>query len=607
MPTYTLPDTQSGGSQTITANSMGEAQSQAQAAGTWSPAAGTYGSNSYEGGQAPASSYGGGGGGAPAPSGGGGGGGTGANVQAGQMLLQAAQQAAYQAYLNAKLNLDTDQNAWQKAAQEAATLIAQAGVTGSYQGMPTQAAIKQAADIASQQAQTMMSYANAFGVWGTPVQGQQTLAAQKQVMDQATQAAQLTGWYTPYTYTPPQAGPPGQGVGFSTVGAGMPGGPPGTGAATPGGAAAGQTGAGGGLQPGMFVKGVDQGTVGVIQPDGTIKGFSSPQEFQAAGGKADWSNITTIPQAQFDQGWRQQQSILPPPGPTAAQVSAAGTNMPTAADFAKQDAATQKQWTDAYGQGAAQAWAGAATQQVQQWYAQNPTATSWTLGGATGSLGGQAQAPQGQAQGETGGQGQLPTSTTTPPNQSAVLGAPPGWQQGQPIQTLAAQEQNYTQWLRSQEEARQQWTAQQTAAQNYLTMMTNLRGPADWAKYQQVLGATPQGTQDLVRAAAGQYIPGGGATTGVAPQAASLQSLYGQTTGGGASGQQQLQQMQGSLVAPNQMAPQTWNALSPSQQQMLLGVWESQGYSKDDAQNLFKQSLPGSQGQGMGAGSYRLQ
>jgi hypothetical protein len=159
------------------------------------------------------------------------------------------------------------------------------------------------------------------------------------------------------------------------------------------------------------------------------------------------------------------------------------------------------------------------------------------------------------------------------------------------------------------------WKAQQQATQNYLDLLSKLRGPADWAKYQQVLGATPGGTQDLVRAAAGQYIPGGGATTGVQPQGANLNTLYDQVTGAntsgmygaGNTGQQQLQQMQGSLVAPNQLAPQTWNSLAPSQQQMLLGIWESQGYTQEDAKNLFQQSLPKYATSAPGTGSFRLQ
>ncbi len=174
-------------------------------------------------------------------------------------------------------------------------------------------------------------------------------------------------------------------------------------------------------------------------------------------------------------------------------------------------------------------------------------------------------------------------------------------------QTLAANEQAYTQWLRSQQQADTEWQNQQTASQNYLTLLSNLRGPADWAQYQTVLGATPQGTRDLVAAAAGQYIPGGGATTGVAPQGANLNTLYNQATTGNPSGQSALSQLQGSLVAPNQMAPQTWNNLTSSQQQMLQSVWESQGYSQDDTKNLFQQSLPKYATSTPSMGSYRLQ
>lgn len=168
-------------------------------------------------------------------------------------------------------------------------------------------------------------------------------------------------------------------------------------------------------------------------------------------------------------------------------------------------------------------------------------------------------------------------------------------------QTLASQEQAYTQWLRAQQEARAQEALQQQTAQGYLQMMANLRGPADWAQYQKVLGATPGGLSDLVRAAAGQYIPGGGATTGVQPTPVSLQSFVGQSTG-----TPQDTSAMNTLVAPNQMAPQTWNALTPSQQQMLLGTWQSQGYTQEDAKQLFQQSLPKYATGGAGAGSFKL-
>src|SRR5215471_3542767 len=207
--------------------------------------------------------------------------------------------------------------------------------------------------------------------------------------------------------------------------------------------------------------------------------------------------------------------------------------------------------------------------------------------------------------------------------------------------TMAQQQQAWSQQMDAQKQALAQWQAQQDSAQKYLTMMAGLRGPADWIQYQKVLGATPRGLSDLAAAAAGQYMPGGGATTGVQPQAVSLQNFVGGLTGdqrpGGGPGQiaqgnmgwnttqpmgadlsqqmqpamgsnaAQTQAFQNSLVAPNQMAPQTWNNLTPSQQQMLLGTWESQGYTQDDAKALFNQSLPKYASQSMGAGSFKLQ
>jgi hypothetical protein len=569
MPTYTVPINGPGGSGagTITVNASDPAAAAVNA---------SQGGNTVTG---PATATGGGSSGGSSGGGGGssGGGGTGANLAAGSLLLQQAQQAAYQAYLDAKLKLDTDTEAYTKAAQEAATVLAQAGATGTYNGMPTQAAIKQAADIAQQQGATMLSYATQFGTWGMPQAGQQTLASQQQAFNMANTAATQTGWYTPYTATQTQANPFPQGYGMAQL--------PGQG----GSAVQNQSG----LPVGSFVKDAASSGVGQVQPDGSILKFPSPQAYLAAGGDPNWGGITTIDTAKWNQY---------------------GTTTPYAA----------------------------------------PTA-----------------------------QTQAPGATDPATGQPVTYGVPPGYQAGQPVQTLAGQQQQFQQGLDTQKERLAEWQAQQTAAQNYMTMMAGLRGPADWAKYQQVLGATPGGTQDLVRAAAGQYIPGGGATTGVQPTPVSMNSFYTQLTGtapgggfqsqpggqqfqtqgqtglvpGTAPGQmplggQQFQTQGGAqapmswdqamaanpqyaqqgapdtsqlnaqlnqtpknqlqfntLVAPNQMAPQTWNALQPSQQQMLLGVWESQGYSKDDAQNLFNQSLPkyaAPAGAGQ-TGSFRLQ
>jgi hypothetical protein len=468
-------------------------------------------------------------------------GGTGANIAAGQLLLSQAQNAATQAYNNAKLALDTDQEAYQKAAQAAATLIAQAGVTGTYNGMPTQAAIKQAADIAQQQATTMSNYAQQFGVWGTPTSGQQTLAAQQQGIAQAAQAAQLTGWYTPYTYTPPTAVP-----GAATPGATTPG------QATPAQAAP-------------------------LTQDSYLQARTA--QLQQIGQSAAQAQQTA--QSEWAQGYAQSGNVAygMPTGLSTAGAPATG---------AAWQAPTSDQWMTARvpqlqsnGMGVTQA-----TQTAQAEWAQGSAQSGNVAYGMPSGISFTAPAPAATTPAPTGApvdQASGQPSASTPP------GVPPGWTPGQPVQTLAA------------------WQAQQTAAQNYLTMMAGLRGPADYAKYQQVLGSTPGGMKDLVAAAAGQYIPGGGATTGVQPTAVNMSNFLGSATGGqptDPSGQAALN----TLVAPNQLAPQTWNSLTPSQQQLLLGQWESQGYTKDDAQALFNQSLPKYAPQtGIGAGTFKLQ
>ena len=230
---------------------------------------------------------------------------------------------------------------------------------------------------------------------------------------------------------------------------------------------------------------------------------------------------------------------------------------------------------------------------------------------------------------------------------------------GQQQQTLAGQQQGWSQGFQQQQEQNRVAQNQQTNAQAYLQLLSSLRGPADWAKYQQVLGATPGGMSGLVGAAMGQYVPGGGATTGVQPQAANLQSMYADVQGYGQQGygqpqqytqnpqpygqnpqqaQQQYAVQQGSpawgsgigiggqeatpaqrqqaqgggtntmgnLPAPNQIASQSWANMAPSQQQMLLGQYEAQGWNKDDVQGLMNQALPKYGSNAPTAGTFRL-
>ena len=117
--------------------------------------------------------------------------------------------------------------------------------------------------------------------------------------------------------------------------------------------------------------------------------------------------------------------------------------------------------------------------------------------------------------------------TVTPQTMNdAVYGA---WGPG--TETMQHQQQMFTQGLQTQQEARAAQGQQQAQTMAYLNLLSQLRGPQNYFQYQNVLGSTPGGMRDLYAAAMGQYVPGGGATTGAQPQAASLQGLMGDVSG----------------------------------------------------------------------------
>jgi len=339
-------------------------------------------------------------------------------------------------------------------------------------------------------------------------------------------------------------------------------------------------------------------------------------------------------------------------------------------------------------------WNGQWNNPQEQWY--TGQFGQWYGPGGAPNVGDQTLTAQQQAQGNaqawSGMFGQYYAPGTAPTQGASTLAAQTqantlglnqgeltGWYtdpSGQRQQTLAGQNQQYTQGFQQQQFAAQQQQLQQQNALAYLGQLSQLRGPADWAKYQQVLGSTPQGMRDLYAAAMGQYTPGGGATTGYQPQAANLNTMqqqiagqYGQQQPGnaqwysqpgfgqgeqrGASGEinaqgqfvanpamaqrgpawgsgigvgqqgatadQQVQatgngtnmyggqQQQYNLPAPNQIAAQSWQNMAPSQQQMLLGQYEANGWDKNDVQALYNQSLPKYGQNSPGAGTWRLQ
>jgi hypothetical protein len=100
--------------------------------------------------------------------------------------------------------------------------------------------------------------------------------------------------------------------------------------------------------------------------------------------------------------------------------------------------------------------------------------------------------------------------------------------------------------------------------------------------------------RDLVSSAAGQYTPATGATTGVAPQAASLGGLVNAAATGQSGGTDYATYMNTAtgLPLPNQISPAAMNSYTQSQRDLLLGMYGQAGWNTADVLDLYKQSLP---------------
>ena len=375
-----------------------------------------------------------------------------------------------------------------------------------------------------------------------PLPGQSTLSAQNQWFNQAQQAAGMTGYFN----NPQQWQ----------------------------------------YQPGTFVT-TDSGAVGQVLPNGQIQQLSAA-DAQAMGynpqlaahlNPADFHNMTIAQQGGGGMGQGQNVQTL-----QAQQAAAA---------MAAQQAGVTGLYT-APQQTPQQAWSTLDNATKQAYLTQN--------GGDVGrAMAAYAQTiPQ-----------QTPQASLAMQQLYGTYGVP---QQGQ--ETLGMQQ------------------FQQQAAQSYLDLLSRLQGPADYGNYLRTLGATPGGLQDLVGAAAGKFVPGGGAT-GVAPQAQTLGNLVGAATGyagsgagantapstgtqtygttgtggntaspGGMNYQDYLATAQG-LPAPSQIAPQSFNAMTASQKQMMGGMYANLGYAPMDINSLYQQSLP-KYAAGSAAGNMRL-
>jgi hypothetical protein len=182
MPQYTvaLPEERGGGFVTVNASDPGAARENAGVGGNATVLAGGHAAHQETGyavgGYGPE--------GPPAPSGGGGGGGGGGAPDGSwierwlQMIASGNDRAFFESVREYNLEHGLDVDKFNEVIRQynENLAISQAGLTGAYQGQPTFPALT--------------SYANQFGMWGVPQQGQQTLAAQQQAYAQQLGAIQ---------------------------------------------------------------------------------------------------------------------------------------------------------------------------------------------------------------------------------------------------------------------------------------------------------------------------------------------------------------------------------------------------------------------------------
>jgi hypothetical protein len=403
-------------------------------------------------------------------------------------------------------------------------------------------------------------------------------------------------------------------------------------------------------QPGTLLKDPN-GFVGVVNQDGSLTGFSNPQQLAQFAASRGTTADALLQYAVPASSQQMQQLQMGPP--TQLPQTTLAAQQQAAQQAAQQAGITGMYTQPGTGNIALDAWNSQASQDQKQTYlnaeggnvanasnrwwqdmqgaiAQSgQTPQQYAYGAGNETLAAQQQyATQANQLSQMYGQYYAPTA----PGQTAQAGvnAPTPGQA-----TQAAQQQAWQQQYQTAQFGLQAQGQQQQAAQQYLQLLSQLQGPADYGQYLRTLASAPQGLTSLVGAAAGNYIPGGG-TTGVAPQAQTLQNLVGAATGfagggtganapsqsgtqdtsgqgatgstgasqGGMNYQNYLATAQG-LPAPNQLAPQSYNAMTPSERQMLGGMWSNLGWSPQDISSLYQTSLP-KYAAGSAAGSMRL-
>jgi hypothetical protein len=169
--------------------------------------------------------------------------------------------------------------------------------------------------------------------------------------------------------------------------------------------------------------------------------------------------------------------------------------------------------------------------------------------------------------------------------------------------TVAYQQQKFAQDLANRQLAASQQQNQAGNALALLAQQSALQGPRSWAQYQALNQNTPGGLRDMLAGFAGQYGFAGSVGSGT-PGAATLQSRTQDLLSGGnlgSGGQPQMaqpsaggtpQQNGFALPAPNQINLANYANATPSQREMLLGAFESQGYWGPDVEAQIRQSAP---------------
>lgn len=147
---------------------------------------------------------------------------------------------------------------------------------------------------------------------------------------------------------------------------------------------------------------------------------------------------------------------------------------------------------------------------------------------------------------------------------------------------------------------------QDQTTQNYLTLLSGLRGPNDPFQYLRTLQGTPNGMSDIVNAAAGRYQMGGTPSGAVAPRATiagQIDNMNNAQNGSNAAQSAQDLNVQG-LPPASQIDARAYNQMLPSQQDALWAAYQYGGPSgamnPADAQAMYKQSLPNYGGPAMG-------